>query len=88
MKVERRKTTRFDVFESGLVVFQQQTARCVIQNLSLTGAKLCMLSANTDLPSSFVLLRGSTQLLDCWTIWSADRTTGVVFIRPLRELAC
>jgi hypothetical protein len=87
LKLERRKTTRFDLFESGAIVFKRQVARCVIQNLSLTGAKLHMLSANSDLPPHFLLVRGGTQLLDCQTIWSADRTRGVVFTRPLRELA-
>jgi len=86
MKVERRKTTRFDVFESASIVLHRRIARCVIQNLSLTGAKLCIQSGNTDLPPTFLLLRGSTQLLDCRIVWSADRTTGVVFTRPLREL--
>ena len=87
MIVERRKATRFDVFESGSIVFQQEAPRCVIENLSLTGAKLRILAGSSDLPSNFLLLRGSTQLLHCRIVWSAERTTGVVFTKPLRELA-
>ena len=87
MVVERRKATRFEVFESGSVVFQHEAPRCIIQNLSLTGAKLQMLAGTPDLPSDFLLVRGSTQLLHCRMVWSGERTAGVIFTRPLRQLA-
>ena len=87
MKVDRRKATRFELYEFGSVVFQKEAPRCVIQNLSLTGAKLRMLTGSTALPSDFLLVRGSTQLLHCRIVWSAESTTGVVFTKPLRELS-
>jgi hypothetical protein len=86
LRLERRKTTRFDLFEAGAIVNERQISRCVIQNLSLTGEQLHLLSECDDLPSHFLLVRGSTQLLDCHTIWSGQRTRGVIFARPLREL--
>jgi len=82
-KSERRKTERWPIFVEGTISFAGRfRLKCLVQNLSATGAKLAFRMA-TDAPSEFylnVLLSGKETRCLGRTRWRRHHLVGVEFV--------
>lgn len=55
-------------------------ARCIIRNLSDTGAKLELASSVSNIPRTFDLVVGKVRPQSCQVVWRAVRELGVQFM--------
>ena len=82
---ERRKTQRRPIFLEGTSSFAGRCRlRCLVQNLSETGAKLAFHTV-TDAPAEFTLnifLGGNEARYLARTRWRKHRLVGAEFVRP------
>lgn len=85
MSNERRRAARQDMQWRGLIVDAAGAilGRCLMVNVSATGAKL-LLAAAEDVPDSFVLIlaKNGEVKRQCEVTWRAEKSIGVQFIRP------
>ena len=82
---ERRKTQRWPIFLEGTIGFAgRYRLKCMVQNLSETGAKLAFHKV-TDAPAEFTLnvsLAGEETHYLARRRWRRHRLIGVKFVRP------
>ena len=82
---ERRKTQRRPIFLEGTISYAGRCrAKCLVQNLSESGAKLAFHTI-TDVPAEFTLnvfLAGKETQYLTRRRWPRHRLVGVEFVRP------
>jgi hypothetical protein len=84
MSLENRASRRHVVMTRGIVHSgpDQALQRCLVRNVSATGAKL-RLPTTKDVPERFTLIlsRDGTVKRECCIVWRSDQEVGVRFVR-------
>ena len=74
----RRKTPRFRTLKGAQILLAGVSIKCVVRNLSQTGAKL---EVHDPVPESFELIFDSNQARrHCRVVWQKENYIGVKFI--------
>lgn len=83
--VETRRAPRFKVSKPARIGADRQAARCIVRDLSTTGAAL-ELENPTDAPEKFTLIISEDDLhLPCRVVWRRGYKVGVAFEHALEE---
>lgn len=77
--VETRRAPRFKVLKPARIGAERKAARCVVRDLSITGAAL-EVENQGDVPDRFMLVIPEDGLnLPCHVVWRAGYRIGVAF---------
>ena len=77
--MEKRAAVRQHVLKAATIEFGSGEIRCVVRNISATGAALD-LSSPIEIPEHFTLaLPADGQQMPCHVVWRNDRRIGVAF---------
>ncbi|MGV3491107.1 MAG: PilZ domain-containing protein [Devosia sp.] len=83
IRLEKRLAPRRNTMIEATIVFDggRTRMRCIIRNLSETGAKL-EVAAVTRIPRSFDLLVDKVRPQSCVVVWRSVKELGVQFMGP------
>jgi hypothetical protein len=82
IRLEKRLAPRRNTMIEATVIYDggRSRARCIIRNLSDTGAKLELASSVSNIPRTFDLVVGKVRPQSCQVVWRAVRELGVQFM--------
>ena len=76
---ESRRAPRYNVVKAGTIAFGGRDVKCVVRNLSATGAAL-EVSSHAGIPAKFTLVVPGDRLnLACRIMWRGSYRLGVKF---------